>query len=154
MPRLATLALVLGVGVAITAGFASGEAVPNADLAVVSETANVSHAKIGDEIVFTIVAANRGPDVAELDVVEDLSPAFAFVAHQCDRGISPDGPFCEYGFLQPGETVTTTVVARVLETETKYAGNTACVLSEEIITDPDASNDCASATVKIVGRRT
>jgi uncharacterized repeat protein (TIGR01451 family) len=154
MRILVTLALVLGIGVAATAGLASAEGIPTADLAVVSKTADVSHAKIGDLITFTIVATNNGPDVAELDVVEDLPAALAFVSHECDRGISPDGPFCEYGFLQPGETVTTTLVALVLATDAKYATNTACVLSEQAITDTDTSNDCASVTVKIVGKRT
>jgi uncharacterized repeat protein (TIGR01451 family) len=152
--RVATLTVVLGVAVAATAGLARAEGVPTADLAVVSKTADVSRAKIGDEITFTVVATNHGPDAAELDVVEHLPAALAFVSHQCDRGISADGPFCEYGILQPGETVSTVVVAVVLATDEKYVTNTACVISEEPITDTNTSNDCASATVKIIGKRT
>lgn len=152
MRRLAALATVVGVGIAATAGLARGEVVPNADLAV-SQTASVSHAKIGDEITFTIVATNKGPDAAELDVVEFMPEALGFVSYQCDRGISPDGPFCQYGVLQPGETVTTTLVAVVLATDAKFVTNTACVLSEQVIVDPDGSNDCASVDVRIVGKR-
>jgi uncharacterized repeat protein (TIGR01451 family) len=154
MRRVVVLTVALGLGVAAMAGLARGDVVPTADLAVVSKTANVSHAKIGSQITFTVVATNKGPDAAELDVVESLPASLALVAHQCDRGISADGPFCEYGILQPDETVTTVVVAKVLATNDKYVSNTACVVSEQLISDPDTSNDCASATVKVVGKRT
>ena len=36
---------------------------PTADLAIVSNTANVRHAKVGQEVIFTIVARDNGPDV-------------------------------------------------------------------------------------------
>ena len=152
MHTFAALSVLLGVALAAGTGAASAEGVPTADLAVVSKTADVSHAKIGDEVTFTIVATNHGPDAAELDVVEYLPPSLAFVAHKCDRGISADGPFCEYGIIQPGETVTTVVVAAVVDKADKYVTNTACVSSEQVIVDTDSSNDCATATVKITGK--
>ena len=152
--RTAVLTVVLAAAAAAMGGVAQADTLPTADLAVVSKTSDVTHAKVGDYVTFTVVATNNGPDAADLDVVEQLPPALALVSHTCDRGISADGPFCEYGILQPGETVTSVVVAEVLSTDEKYVTNTACVRSEHLITDPDASNDCASATVKIVGKRT
>jgi uncharacterized repeat protein (TIGR01451 family) len=150
--RFVAMSVLVGVTLAVGAGVATAEGVPTADLAIVSDTADISHAKVGDEVTFTVVATNHGPDAAELDVVEYLPSAFAFVAHECDRGISADGPFCEYGTIQPGETVTTRVVAVVVEKSDKYVTHTACVMSEEVIVDTDASNDCAAATVKITGK--
>ena len=103
---------------------------PTADLAVVSNTAHPRHAKVGGAVTFTIVATNNGPEPAELDVyasqaTDGLSP----VELICDRGISPDTPACEYGILQPGETVTTTLVAEVQAGNRKSASDTACVQS-------------------------
>jgi uncharacterized repeat protein (TIGR01451 family) len=152
MGRLAILAFAVGVGLAATAGVARADGIPTTDLAIVSNTADVSHAKIGDTVTFTIVATNRGPDPAELDVVEQLTAGLALVANHCDRGISADGPFCEYGILQPGETVTSTVTALVLAKDDKYETGMACVRSEQTITDTDASDDCGSTTVKIIGK--
>ena len=154
MGRLALLATVLAVGVVATAGIAGADTIPTADLTVVSNTVDVSHAKVGDRVTFTIVATNNGPDAATLDVVEGLSSALTLVAHRCDRGISADGPFCEYGTIQPGETITTVAVAVVVGKNSRNATNTTCVRSEQVISDPDSSNDCASASVKTGGKQT
>ncbi len=150
------------LGVALVAALAlpvAGRAqeIPRADLAVVSKTADVKHAKVGGEVTFTIVATNKGPEAAELDVIDTtLANALAgleLVSETCDLGISADTPACEYGIVEPGQTLTTTVVARVTGTSDRYLVNTACVSSEEPIVDPNPSNDCASATVKIIGKR-
>lgn len=162
------LALV-GVGVAVGAslfafaGVARGESLPTADLAVVSKTADVRHARIGGEVTFTIVATNLGPDAADLNVVEDPSqlypgqfpPAdFQLGTEQCDFGISPDTPACEYGLVQPGETVKTVAVMTVKPTAGKYASNTACVFSWDVpISDPNPANNCVTMAVRIVGKR-
>jgi uncharacterized repeat protein (TIGR01451 family) len=153
MGRLAAFVIAVGAGVAVWGGVAQGDVVPNADLALVSYTTDVAHARIGDEVTFTVVATNRGPEPAELDTVVNLPDTLGWVSNQCDRGISADGQFCEYGILQPGETVTSTAVAEVLATNLKTVSGTACVLSEQVISDPDTSNDCASTSVKIVGKR-
>jgi uncharacterized repeat protein (TIGR01451 family) len=153
MGRLAVLVIALGAGVAVWAALAQADVVPNADLVMVSYATDVAHARIGDEITFTIVATNIGPDAAELDTVMTLPETLSWVSNQCDRGISADGPFCEYGIVQPGETVTSTAVAEVLPTNLKYVSGTTCVLSEQVIADPDRSNDCRATIVKIVGRR-
>jgi uncharacterized repeat protein (TIGR01451 family) len=152
MGTLPLLAAALTVGVAATSAIASAETIPTADLAVVSTNADVSHAKVGDQVTFTIVATNNGPDAAELDVTENLSSGLALAGDRCDRGISADGTFCEYGTIQPGETLTTVVLAAVVSKDDKYATNTTCVRSEQVINDTDTSNDCASAGVKTFGR--
>jgi uncharacterized repeat protein (TIGR01451 family) len=125
----------------------------SADLAIVSNTASVRHAKVGQEVTFTVVATNNGPDPAALDVnTNQASTGLRIVKITCDRGISPDTPFCEYGKpLLSNETVTTRIVAEV-QAGSNYARDTSCVTSGEQI-DPNPSNDCATATLRIIGKR-
>jgi large repetitive protein len=129
----------------------------NADLAI-SNTASVRHAKAGQELTFTILARNNGPDaVTELDVhVDQVLDGLEIVDVICDRGVTPDPVFCEYsGPIQPGETLATLVVAKVVKTGSKHASDTACVsdFSGEPFVDPNPANDCATATLRIVGKR-
>ena len=134
---------------------AAAEEVPTVDLAIVSNTANVKHGHVVQYVTFTIVATNRGPDAAPtLDVYFSVAlQGLENVVATCDLGISPDGIACEYHGIAPGQTLTTTVVAKLADSGDKTARLTACVQSETIITDPNTSNDCAAATLKIVGRR-
>jgi hypothetical protein len=150
--RFVFVLCLLSVGLALTAT-SGAEVIPNADLAVVSNVANVAHAKVGDMITFTIIATNHGPDAAELDVYF-ASGEMHLVSESCDLGISPDTPACEYTIVEPGQTVTTTAVAEVLDTGSKHAVGTACIVEQaEVINDPDDQNNCAASTVKIVGKR-
>src|SRR5262249_49147842 len=65
-----------------------------------------------EQITFTIVATNRGPDDAVLvDVYHYLPDQLQFVSLTCDRGISPDTPACEYQSLAAGASVTSVLVA-------------------------------------------
>lgn len=130
----------------------AAQTVPNADIAVISNTANVKHAHVGQEVTFTIVASNSGPDTAELDVHLELQ-GFVLVGETCDLGIFPDIPSCEYGFVQPGQTRTTIAVVRAVDPDAESATNTACVSSAQPINDPNSANDCITSAVKIVGKR-
>jgi uncharacterized protein DUF11 len=144
------VATTIGVALPVTAG---SEVVPTADLAVVSNSASVRHAKVGDEITFTIIATNNGPDAVDFNVMWS-SEQLQLVEETCDRGISADTPACEYGTVAPGVTLTTTVIAQLLNTDSKYATGMGCMVEQPaLITDPDPQNNCATATVKIVGRR-
>ena len=148
----AVLAVVAAIGLALAAVTAA-QPVPTADLAIVSNTANVKHAKVGDDVTFTIVATNNGPDAADFNVTYS-SPQLLLVHETCDLGISPDTPACEYGTVQPGVTLTTTVVAQVLSTGSKHGIGTGCMVEQPgFITDPNPQNNCADATVKVVGKR-
>jgi uncharacterized repeat protein (TIGR01451 family) len=152
------LALLTGFFVSAAIGLtlaaaARGQGVPTADLAIVSNTASVKHAKVGDEVTFTIIARNNGPEAADFNVTW-ASEQLQLVSETCDLGISPDTPACEYGTVEPGVTLTTTVVARVLDTGSKHATSTGCMVEQPgFIIDPDPQNNCAAATVKVVGMR-
>jgi uncharacterized repeat protein (TIGR01451 family) len=142
----ATIGLVL-------ASAAGADVIPTADLAVVSNTASVKHAKVGDEITFTIIATNNGVDAADFNVMWS-SEQLQLVSESCDRGISADTPACEFGVVEPGVTLRTTVVARVVATGDKYAISTGCMVEQaEVMIDPVPQNNCVAATVRIVGKR-
>ena len=149
---LAVLVVVATVGLALATAIAA-QPVPTADLAIVSNTASAKHAKVGDEVTFTIVATNNGPDAADFNVMWS-SDQLRLVSETCDLGISPDTPACEYGTVEPGVTLTTTVVTEVLSTGSKLAIGTGCMVEQTgLINDPNPENNCADATLKIVGKR-
>ena len=133
---------------------AAAQEVPTADMAIVSNTANVKHAHVGQQVSFTIVAINNGPDLVEVlavtyTSVQNLQP----VDEICDLGISADSPSCEYSTVQPGQARTTIVVAEIVDTGAKIASLTACVTALDPTNDPNGANNCATATLKIVGKR-
>jgi uncharacterized repeat protein (TIGR01451 family) len=149
---VAVLVVVATVGLALATAIAA-QPVPNADLAIVSNTPSAKHAKVGDQVTFTIVATNNGPDAADFNVMWS-SDQLQLVSETCDLGISADTPTCEYGTLEPGVTLTTTVVAEVLSTGSKLAIGTGCMVEQTgLINDPNPENNCADATLKIVGKR-
>jgi uncharacterized repeat protein (TIGR01451 family) len=150
--RFLAAATVLGLGLSpFGAAISEAQTPPTADLAIVSSTSSVRHAKVGETVTFTIVATNNGPDQAELFVqTAQQLDGLKFESVTCE-GVSSDGTFCEYGFLQPGATRTADVQAQV-QAGTRFATETACVTSPGPINDPNPGNDCASAVVRIHGR--
>jgi uncharacterized repeat protein (TIGR01451 family) len=153
--RAALVAVGVALGLALFGGIARADSVTRtADLAVLSNAASERHAKVGEEVTFTILATNNGPEPAELDVdTTQATNSLSVLSVTCDRGISADTPFCEYGTLRPGEMVTTRILVEVQATGSKQASDTACVLSEQAIIDPNLSNECATGTVRIIGKR-
>ena len=152
---------------ACTFGFgpdvAQAQEQPVADVAVVSLTANVRHAKVGREVIFTVVAANNGPDVADFALVADASLFFPnqfepsgfeiLDAVECQNG-PPDGASCEDDSLPPGATLAMIFHATVKHTPNKVASITSCVYSlNGLIIDPNPANDCLTTSLRIVGKR-
>jgi uncharacterized protein DUF11 len=152
--RLTLLAILASAALGLTLAAAAGaQDIPTADLAIVSHTASVKHAKVGDEVTFTIIATNNGPDAVDFSVMWS-SDQLQLVSETCDLGISADTPNCEYGTVEPGVSLATMVVARVLDTRSKRATSTACMVEQPgFIVDPDPQNNCGDATVKVVGKR-
>lgn len=148
---------------AIDGASASADALPGADLVLVSMTANVTHAKVGGHVTFTIVARNDGPDPVDINVVEnpwqlygDVYPRADFTLGEeiCSNGVSADTPACEWGEAQPGATFTTSADMIVNESAPRMASNTACVFSwNGPISDSNPANDCVTTKVKVVGPR-
>jgi large repetitive protein len=153
--RLYTLTLVSAAVAALVPTAAEAQTVPNVDLAIVSNTANVKHGHLGQLVTFTILATNNGPDTApSLDVYDNSAlQGLQVVEEICDLGISPDTPACEYSNVSPGQTLTTTVIAEIVGDGGKTASLTSCVQSEQLINDPNPGNACATATLKVLGKR-
>jgi len=153
-----TISILLFVGTAllglVPVGAAAQE-VPTADLAIVSNVANVKHGHVGQQVTFTILATNNGPDTAlNLDVYDNSALQGLQILHEiCDLGMAPDTPSCEYSDVLPGQTLTTTVIAEIVSTGDKTASLTSCVQSGGTSNDPNTGNDCATATLKVVGKR-
>lgn len=151
--------LVLGV-----ATWAIAQETPTADFAIVSNAPNVRHAKVGKSVTFRIAARNNGPDAADFNVhaIFDFpvygpfpGPCYrAAYANNGDNGFfSSDGPFCEYGRVEAGETVAM-YLSEYVPTGSKYQSVTACVLTfDPPLNDSNPTNDCATETLRIVGRR-
>jgi uncharacterized repeat protein (TIGR01451 family) len=138
----------------------------HADLAIIEMAPNVQRAKVGQRVTFTIAATNHGPEaVSEIDIhaPSDASTSLRsdYADLVCDgryRGggpFNPDGQFCEFtGPIAPGETVEASLSAEVQATGSKYVNVTSCVTSfGGPYLDPNSTNDCQTATLRIVGRR-
>jgi len=128
----------------------------NTDISV-TITANRDKAMPGQLITYTVVATNRGPDDAIfVDVIHRLPDQLQFISLTCDKGTSPDTPFCEYTTLAAGESVTSILVATPIADPGKHAKQvttTAYVGLEMTDTmDPNAANDVASVAVKLIGK--
>jgi hypothetical protein len=172
MKRGYVMAAVL-VGVALSSSAAAlAQEPPNADLAIISNAANVRHAKVGQAVTFTIVGKDVGPDVTDSFYVITGQAVQGFIAGPplcdrfgdcgstiiCDRsesgGIpSADGSFCEFSDVRIGELYIGTISFRVLPTSTKFASDTACAASGDLRIDPNPANDCVTAFVRVVGKR-
>ncbi len=145
--------LVCAAVVALLPFPSAAQAVPNADLAVLSNVANVKHGHVGQRITFTILATNNGPDSTPNLFVNATFQGLELEEELCDLGVSADTPSCEYSNILPGQILTTTVIARIVRTGSKTAALGVCVSSPDPINDTDVSNDCLTATVKVIGKR-
>ena len=138
------------------APLASASTDPSVTDLAITQSASVSHAKVGEEVTFTSVAVNNGPDAItdSLDVHPTQVLGLEVVGITCDRGISSDGPFCQYGPVGVGEHRTTVYTAMVVATGSKTASLTVCATRETTdFQDPNPANDCATTSVKVSGRK-
>jgi uncharacterized repeat protein (TIGR01451 family) len=116
-----------------------------ADVAL-TKTVNNPHPEIGDEVVFTVKAANNGPDPAgDVTVLDPLPNGLSFVAAQVSQGTyDPGVGLWSVGTVAPGThetlTVTALVVAAGLHTNSAEVSH-----SDEF--DPDPSDNTATAAV-------
>jgi hypothetical protein len=92
---------------------------------------------------------SRGPDSAEVLVIDVLDDALQPLAIRCGRrGTPQDGDVCAYPRLRSGGHATTRVVAAVVDDSFDVAGNSACAQAVGA-TDPHSANDCAGVTIPV-----
>ncbi len=125
--------------------------------------ADQSHVKMGQTITYTATMTNLGPDDAFfVDVGFSLPDQLNLVSMTCDRGISPDTPFCEYSTLATGETVVSTLVAtptpgaltqdRKLTVTANVFFEVDCGFDPNCTFDPNSSNNSVSIITKLIGK--
>jgi hypothetical protein len=139
-------AIAAGALFAVPAAGQSGEP-PTADLGVVSIHAGRQSAAHGTRVTFTEVIRNNGPETAELDTVPQITGG-VLVAEVCDLGISADTPFCEYGDVAPGTSLTTRFVVRVTATHGSVVVKGG-VTSEAPLQDDNPFNQYRTASVRV-----
>lgn len=150
--------MVRGKGAAVLAAIAAaalfavpaagqGSGPPTADLGVVSIKANTQSAAHGTRVTFTEVIRNNGPETAELDTVPQITGG-VLVSEVCDLGISADTPFCEYGDVAPGTSLTTKFIVRVTATHGSVVVKGG-VTSEAPLQDDNPFNQYRTASVRV-----
>jgi len=129
----------------------------------VTLVADQSHLKMGQTITYTAIMTNLGPeDAVFVDVGFSLPDQLNLVSLACDRGISPDTPFCEYSTLAAGETVVSTLVAtptpgalthdRKLTVTANVFFEVDCTFDPNCTFDPELGNNLASVSTKLIGK--
>jgi large repetitive protein len=115
---------------------------PAADLAV-TKNVDVSHPDVGDNVTYTIVAGNNGPDDATSVTVTDALPAgLSFVSATPSAGSYASNTWT-IGDLDNGDTATLTLVATV--DDLGSIANTAVIDGTEY--DPVLANNTDTATI-------
>jgi large repetitive protein len=125
---------------------------PGADLAL-TEVADQTRAKIGENITLTITVTNLGPDTATGIYFGDSIPdPLNFVSSSCDRG-TPFWGLCRVDSLAVGESATITLVTTPItnpaKSERKFTN--LAYIAEATIFDPNPQNNTASLSFQIVG---
>jgi uncharacterized repeat protein (TIGR01451 family) len=118
----------------------------SADVSV-TKTSSSTSLRVGETVVFTIVASNAGPSASlETTVADALPSGYDFVSASAEDG-SYASPTWTIGTLAPDDTSTLTIVARARSSGVRT--NTAVASSRT--TDPVPANNTASVTPNIVG---
>jgi hypothetical protein len=100
---------------------------------------------------------NLGPNDASFVDAGFQTPAeLTMVSMDCDLGVSPDTPFCEYSSLPAGATVISTLVATPTagaRGRARLATMSASIFFENTDAfDPDTANNVANVKTKLIGR--
>lgn len=121
---------------------------PQADL-VVTKSDDIDPVKQGQELTYTVTVTNNGPDAAENVILTDTLPtSISFNFATLTQGSCAIGlPIlqCEFGTLNPGDTVTLTV--NVTPNADGTITNTVSVISDT--DDPDTGNNSDSADTTV-----
>lgn len=109
----------------------------------------------GQDVSYTVVATNLGPDDATfVDIALKLPDQLKIVSMTCDLGTSPDGTFCEYSSLPAGSRVTSILTATP---NTGFPSHSGLVRTSATATfenpgtlDPNLRNNSGSVRTRLV----
>jgi len=119
----------------------------HADL-LIMQAADVRVASPGQVVYFTSYAVNNGPGGGELNAYVAGHQGVRIVRQRC-QGVSPDTPYCEWGFVPVGKPRRMVLEARVTGDPGTRATVTVCTDSLGSSVDPDPTNDCAVTSIRI-----
>lgn len=113
--------------------------------------------RVGQEIAYTAIATNLGPDNATfVDIEFKLPGELKIVSISCDQGVSADGAFCEYSSLPAGSAVVSVLVATpdiITRLHSAFLRTSASALFENTgVIDPNLSNNTASVRTRLLVR--
>ena len=109
--------------------------------------------RVGNQLTYRVTVTNNGPDPATgVQLTDTLDQAVDLIDVDTTQGTcTATLPLqCQLGRIQPGATVTLTVIVRLLATG--EIENTASAAGTEV--DPDLTNNQATATVNVGQTRT
>jgi uncharacterized repeat protein (TIGR01451 family) len=125
---------------------------PQADVSISKDVAPILAAP-GDEVEYTLVIENNGPDAAEDVIVSDSPPEGLEITDvSSDVGTAEvrDGAaYAELGTLEAGANATITVTAKVTATEEGYLENTATVETSTPETDLENNESPAALEIRL-----
>ena len=126
--------------------------VPQADVSISKDVAPVLAAP-GDEVEYTLVIENNGPDAAENVIVNDAPPeGLEILEASSDVGTAEvrDGAaYAELGTLEAGANATVTITAKVTTEEEGLLENTATVETSTEETDSDNNESSAALEIRL-----
>jgi len=146
--RVVRVLLVVSAVLAATAATALA-AGGRADL-LIMQAADTKTAQPGQVVYFTSYAVNNGPGGGELNAYIAGTQGVRVARQRC-QGVSPDTPWCEWGFVPVGTPRRMTVKTVITGDPGTRALVTVCADSLGSTVDPDPSNDCTTTSVRISG---
>ena len=124
---------------------------PIADVSI-TQSASPLQVGVGDQVTYTLIASNAGPDAANLVTVSNpLPPGGIHVSSAASQGacsVAAGVVTCNLGALASGGSATVTLVVRM--STTGSITNTATVASAAVDSSP--LNNTSSSVVRVVSR--
>jgi hypothetical protein len=139
--------LICGVVLCSVSAAVASASNARADL-LIMQAANVRVAQQGQIVYFTSYAVNNGPGAGELNANVESIRGAEILRQRC-QGVSPDTPYCEWGFVPVGNTRRMILKVRLTGDPGSRAVVTVCTDSLGSTIDPDPSNDCAVTSIRI-----
>ena len=148
MSRLACVVVMAALAVGLSADVAAAQGPADLQIRKVADQKTV---KIGETVTYMITLTNLGPDVATDIMFGDPIPDQLNLISSTCGDVSA---FCTVASLPSGASVTLTVVATPIANlaHSERRVTNSAFIEESSSTDPNAANDIASVTVRIVGR--
>jgi hypothetical protein len=125
------------------------------DIALKPLTASTYRVHSNGTLTVTATATNKGPGTGDVFIVptaqSGLSVGPGAICTVSGSSGGGDGPFCEFGGIVPGQSVSSTLTLTADPTSGPGdAWFVVCVINAGFQIDPIARNDCAMVTIRVL----